>query len=82
MFSYLLCVLTSSNNSLLFLIKITSLPRYCRYVDVVLQLIEKAGDFISDDIWFRVVQFVTNNDDLQVIRKSFNTCSSALLWKR
>lgn len=39
----------------------------CRYVDVILQLIDKAGDFVSDDIWFRVVQFVTNNEDLQVI---------------
>ncbi|XWS71523.1 hypothetical protein CRYUN_Cryun03dG0145200 [Craigia yunnanensis] len=40
-------------------------PDLSWYVDVVLQLIDKAGDFISDDIWFRVVQFVTNNDDLQ-----------------
>lgn len=37
-----------------------------RYVDVNLQLIDKAGDFVSDDIWYRVVQFVTNNEDLQV----------------
>ncbi|RDX61091.1 AP-2 complex subunit alpha-2, partial [Mucuna pruriens] len=36
-----------------------------KYVDVILQLIDKAGEFISDDIWFRVVQFVTNNEDLQ-----------------
>lgn len=35
-------------------------------MDVILQLIDKAGDFVSDDIWFRVVQFVTNNEDLQV----------------
>ena len=47
------------------------LPMVCimilyRYVDVILQLIDKAGDFVSDDIWFRVVQFVTNNEDLQV----------------
>ncbi|TYI64744.1 hypothetical protein E1A91_D09G109200v1 [Gossypium mustelinum] len=41
-------------------------PDLSWYVDVILQLIDKAGDFISDDIWFRVVQFVTNNDDLQV----------------
>lgn len=34
---------------------------------MILQLIDKAGDFVSDDIWFRVVQFVTNNEDLQVI---------------
>jgi AP-2 complex subunit alpha len=40
----------------------------CRYVDVILQLIDKAGDFVSDDIWYRVVQFVTNNEDLQVYR--------------
>ena len=39
----------------------------CRYVDVILQLIDKAGDFVSDDIWYRVVQFVTNNEDLQVL---------------
>ncbi|XP_024401232.1 AP-2 complex subunit alpha-2 isoform X2 [Physcomitrium patens] len=36
------------------------------YVDVILQLIEKAGDFVSDDIWYRVVQFVTNDEHLQV----------------
>ncbi|XP_030522731.1 AP-2 complex subunit alpha-1-like isoform X1 [Rhodamnia argentea] len=40
-------------------------PDLSWYVDVILQLIDKAGDFVSDDIWFRVVQFVTNNDDLQ-----------------
>lgn len=41
---------------------------FLRYVDVILQLIDKAGDFVSDDIWFRVVQFVTNNEDLQVLK--------------
>uniref|UniRef100_A0A2P2MSX5 AP-2 complex subunit alpha n=1 Tax=Rhizophora mucronata TaxID=61149 RepID=A0A2P2MSX5_RHIMU len=41
-------------------------PDLSWYVDVILQLIEKAGDFVSDDIWFRVVQFVTNNEDLQL----------------
>eukprot|EP00823_Brevimastigomonas_motovehiculus_P003609 TRINITY_DN2224_c2_g1_i1.p1 TRINITY_DN2224_c2_g1~~TRINITY_DN2224_c2_g1_i1.p1 ORF type:complete len:979 (+),score=275.98 TRINITY_DN2224_c2_g1_i1:88-3024(+) len=35
------------------------------YVDVVLQLISLAGDFVSDDIWYRVVQIVTNNEELQ-----------------
>ncbi|KAI4304718.1 hypothetical protein MLD38_040193 [Melastoma candidum] len=40
-------------------------PDLSWYVDVILQLIDKAGDFISDDIWFRVVQFITNNEDLQ-----------------
>ncbi|ONL92822.1 AP-2 complex subunit alpha-2 [Zea mays] len=40
-------------------------PQLLWYVDVILQLIDKAGDFVSDDIWYRVVQFVTNNEDLQ-----------------
>ncbi|GAQ92348.1 adapitin protein [Klebsormidium nitens] len=40
------------------------------YVDVILQLVEKAGDFVSDDIWYRVVQIVTNNDDLQAYAAS------------
>lgn len=47
---------------------------FYRYVDVVLQLIDKAGDFVSDDIWFRVVQFVTNNEDLQVNRFPTTLC--------
>uniref|UniRef100_A0A2C9VYG3 AP-2 complex subunit alpha n=1 Tax=Manihot esculenta TaxID=3983 RepID=A0A2C9VYG3_MANES len=40
-------------------------PDLSWYVDVILQLIDKAGEFVSDDVWFRVVQFVTNNEDLQ-----------------
>jgi len=32
---------------------------------VVLRLLEKAGDFVSDDIWHRVVQLVTNNQSMQ-----------------
>ncbi|KMZ67831.1 putative AP-2 complex subunit alpha [Zostera marina] len=40
-------------------------PNLSWYVDVILQLIDKAGDFVSDDIWYRVIQFVTNNEDLQ-----------------
>lgn len=33
------------------------------YVDVILNLIAQAGDFVSDDIWYRVVQIVTNSDE-------------------
>ena len=36
-----------------------------RYVDVILTLIERAGDFVGDDIWHRVVHFVTNHEELQ-----------------
>lgn len=35
------------------------------YIDVILQLIQLAGDFVTEDIWYRVVQIVTNNEDLQ-----------------
>lgn len=35
------------------------------YVDTILQLLNIAGDFVSDDIWHRVVQIVTNREDLQ-----------------
>jgi len=38
---------------------------YSWFVDVILQLISLAGDFVSDDIWFRVVQIVTNHEDIQ-----------------
>merc|ERR1740130_1667070 len=33
------------------------------YVDVVLQLIKSAGDFVSEEIWYRVVQIITNQGD-------------------
>ena len=29
------------------------------YVDVIIKLIEYAGDYTSEDIWFRVAQMVT-----------------------
>jgi len=38
---------------------------YAWYVDVILQLIEISGDFVSDDIWHRVVRIVTNHEDIQ-----------------
>ncbi|KAG2388553.1 hypothetical protein C9374_000717 [Naegleria lovaniensis] len=33
------------------------------YVDVVLNLISQAGDFVADDIWHRVIQIVTNKGE-------------------
>ena len=36
------------------------------YVDISLRLIAMAGDHVSDEVWQRVVQIVTNNDELQV----------------
>jgi hypothetical protein len=36
-----------------------------RYVDVMLQLLERSGDSVGDDVWHRLVQLVTNNDAMQ-----------------
>jgi len=38
---------------------------YAWYVDVILNIISQAGDFVSDDVYHRVVQIVTNNEDIQ-----------------
>ena len=35
------------------------------YVEVVSELIDKAGDFVSEDICHRVIQIVINHEDLQ-----------------
>ncbi|GAB7364581.1 hypothetical protein MBLNU230_g5388t1 [Neophaeotheca triangularis] len=36
------------------------------YVDISMRLIAMAGDHVSDEVWQRVVQIVTNNEELQV----------------
>jgi len=38
---------------------------YKWYIDVILKLLTVAGDYVSEDVWHRVVQIVTNNEDLQ-----------------
>ncbi|EJD03955.1 Adaptor protein complex AP-2 alpha subunit [Fomitiporia mediterranea MF3/22] len=39
---------------------------YKWYVDTILQLISAAGDHVSEEVWYRVVQITTNTEDLQV----------------
>jgi AP-2 complex subunit alpha len=36
------------------------------YVDISLRLIAMAGDHVSDEVWERVIQIVTNNEELQI----------------
>lgn len=36
-----------------------------RYIDSLLELLERAGEFVGDDIWHRLVQLVTNNSNMQ-----------------
>ncbi|KAH7911207.1 adaptin N terminal region-domain-containing protein [Hygrophoropsis aurantiaca] len=38
---------------------------YKWYVDMILQLISAAGDHVGDEVWYRVVQIITNTEDLQ-----------------
>lgn len=38
---------------------------YTWYVDVILNLIRIAGDYVSDEVWFRVIQIVINREDVQ-----------------
>ncbi len=35
------------------------------YIDISLRLLAMAGDHVSDEVWQRVVQIVTNNEELQ-----------------
>ena len=34
-------------------------------VDVILNLIRLAGDYVSEEVWYRVIQIVINRDDVQ-----------------
>lgn len=51
---------------------------YTWYVDVILNLIRIAGDYVSEEVWYRVIQIVINRDDVQgyaaktVFEVSFN----------
>jgi len=40
------------------------------YVTVVLDLVQLADDFISDDVWHRIIHIVTNNEQLQAFAVS------------
>ncbi|GAB5368034.1 hypothetical protein AAMO2058_001283200 [Amorphochlora amoebiformis] len=35
------------------------------YIDIILKLITVAGNYVSEDIWYRVIQIVTNTENLQ-----------------
>mmetsp|Transcript_3951 Transcript_3951/g.14937 ORF Transcript_3951/g.14937 Transcript_3951/m.14937 type:complete len:1073 (-) Transcript_3951:55-3273(-) len=56
------------------------------YVDVMLTLISQSGDFASPEIWYRIVQIVTNaeNDELSKYAAStvFNTVSEPSAHER
>ena len=51
-------------------------PNLHWYVDTILKLMSLAGEHVSDQIWMRVVQIVTNKEELQVY--AAETCQRAL----
>ena len=38
---------------------------YTWYVDTILNLIRLAGDYISEEVWYRIIQIVINRQDVQ-----------------
>lgn len=38
---------------------------YTWYVDVILNLIRIAGDYVSEEVWYRVIQIVINREEVQ-----------------
>jgi AP-2 complex subunit alpha len=36
-------------------------PNLTWYIDVIIRLLSKSGDYITDDIWWRVIQIITGN---------------------
>ncbi len=35
------------------------------YVDMILKLIRHAGDYVSEEVWYRIIQIVINREDVQ-----------------
>jgi AP-2 complex subunit alpha len=50
------------------------------YVDVTLQLISQAGAQVPEEVWFRIVQIVTNNEEIQeyAVKTALGHLKSAL----
>eukprot|EP00756_Hemistasia_phaeocysticola_P040522 Hpha_TRINITY_DN16867_c2_g1::TRINITY_DN16867_c2_g1_i8::g.149188::m.149188/K11824/AP2A; AP-2 complex subunit alpha len=49
---------------------------YSWYVDVIMRVIQEAGSYVSADVWQRVVQIVTNNEDVQ--KQAARVCMGTL----
>ena len=49
---------------------------YTWYVDTILNLIRLAGDYVSEEVWFRIIQIVINRQDVQgyAAKTCFEVC--------
>ena len=52
------------------------------YVDVMITLIERAGEFSTKDIWHSTVQLITNNDDLHKYAATKVCVNKVLAWQK
>eukprot|EP00047_Mylnosiga_fluctuans_P003028 m.227075 g.227075 ORF g.227075 m.227075 type:complete len:899 (-) comp11528_c0_seq1:49-2745(-) len=50
---------------------------YSWYVDVILKLLRIAGDYVVEEVWHRIIQVITNRQDVQDY--AAKTCYEALL---
>jgi len=46
-------------------------PNLTWYIDVVIRLLSKSGDYVTDDIWWRVIQIITGfgNEQNETLQK-------------
>lgn len=44
------------------------------YVDTILRLMSTAGDHVGDEVWYRVIQIVTNTEELQEVSFGSSCC--------
>lgn len=52
---------------------------YTWYVDTILKLMSTAGDYVGDEVWYRVVQIITNTEELQEVHSFVFPSSFSLL---
>lgn len=47
------------------------------YVDTILKLISHAGDYVSEEVWYRIIQIVINREDVQgyAAKTCFEVCT-------
>lgn len=50
---------------------------YTWYVDIILKLIRLAGDYVSEEVWYRIIQIVINKQEVQgyAAKTCFEVCS-------
>lgn len=49
------------------------------YVDMILNLIRLAGDYVSEEVWYRIIQIIINKQEVQgyAAKTCFEVCLSS-----